>query len=116
MGSLGPGIRIIIFLLAAMGLVTVFANVTSETPPDLKLVPIAATQGPFKVLFAPAIIFDLGFKIVYAFFLFLAVGLTYNGIKYRDSNLGQFAAVAGIIIWVLCGWIGLETGEPRILS
>lgn len=68
----------------------------------------AISIGPVMGISFP---FEPAFKFCYIFALALSVLLFLVGLLRASSMKGQFSAVIGVVLWVVCGFIGLGTGS-----
>ena len=74
---------------------------------SVSLIFIGAIIGPFMGLSYP---FGLTFKVGYAITLLSSIVGLVAGLRFRQLIWGQVVTVLAIVVWFLCGMIGLGTG------
>lgn len=104
--TISPAQRVVLvvaLLFTALAALCVIAG----RPGAIVLIPVAVLAGPFMGMTFP---FDPLFKIGYVASLLASLALAIFGVVKISSSWGQLAAVLGVVLWSVCGAIGLGTG------
>jgi hypothetical protein len=48
--------------------------------------------------------------VVFSALLILSISAVIYGVKQKEHVKGQVAVIVGVVVWLICGFMGLGTG------